>query len=128
VPQPLPDAVNDDSVARERSLAGDLHELIDEGRVLAETEFAFRKSQAAYVGQGARGVLLFTALTAMLVFCALLALTVGLVVALTPLLTPWGAAGGAFAGLLLTAFVCSRIAAWRWRRITDALSERETDR
>ncbi len=125
MPQTLPDAVNDDTQARDRSLADDLRELIDEGRALAGAELAYQKSRAAFAGHGFKGMAIFGALAAALVFFALMALTVGLVVALTPLLTAWGAAGAAFAGLLLTALVCARIAAARWRRIARVLAERE---
>ena len=79
--------------ARERSLAEDLRQLIDDGRALAEAELAYRKSCAALAGKGAKGIAIFGALAAALVFFALMALTVGLVIALTPLLTALGAAG-----------------------------------
>lgn len=111
--------------ARERSLAGDLRQLIDDGRALAEAELAYQKSRAALAGTGAKGVAIAGALAAALVFFALMALTVGLVIALTPLLTALGAAGAVFAGLLLAALVCARIASARWRRLARALTDRE---
>ena len=108
---------------RDRSLAEDLRQLVDDGRALAEAEYAYQKSRAVFAGQGVKGIAIFGALAAALVFFALMALTVGLVIALTPVLTAWGAAGAAFAGLLLTAFICARIAQWRLRRMTRALAE-----
>ena len=110
---------------RERSLAGDLRQLIDDGRALAEAEFAYHKSRAALAGTGAKGIAIAGALAAALVFFALMALTVGLVIALAPLLTALGAAGAVFAGLLLLALLCARIASARWQRLAKALAERE---
>lgn len=112
---------------RDRSLADDLRQLVDDGRTLAEAEYAYQKSRAAFAGQGIKGVVMFGALAAALVFFALMALTVGLVLALTPLLTAWGAAGASFAGLLLAALICAVVARTRVRRLTRALAEAEKD-
>lgn len=120
--------VFDKDDARERSLAGDLRQLIDDGRALAEAELAYQKSRAVLAGKGARGIAVFGALAAALVFFALMALTLGLVIALAPLLSPLGAAGAVFAGFLLVAFVCARIAAARWKRMAKALADREASK
>lgn len=124
MPERLALADNDDSDARERSLADDLRQLIDDGRVLAEAEFAWQKSRAAFAGQSARGILLWGALALVLVVFALMALTVGLVIALTPQLTALGAAGAVFGGLLACALLAWSLASLRWRRVKRALSER----
>ena len=123
--QPLPDADSDDAEARDRSLADDLRALVDDGKALAQAELAYQKSRAAFAGSGAKAIVLLGALAAALVFFALMALTVGLVVALTPLLTAWGATGASFAGLLLAAFLCAQLAAWRWRRLARTLGVSE---
>ena len=125
MPERLTLADNDDSESRDRSLAEDLRQLIDDGRALAEAEFAWQKSRAAFAGQSAGGIALWAALAAVLVVFALMALTVGLVIALTPHLTALGAAGAVFAGLLLAALIAAAIASARWRRVKRALAERE---
>lgn len=113
--------VDDDP--RDRSLADDLRQLIDDGRALADAEFAYQKRRAEFAGQGIKGVAILGALAAALVFFALMALTIGLVLALAPLLTPWGAAGAAFAGLLFAGFICAKLASARWKRLARALGQ-----
>lgn len=125
MPERLAHADNDDSEARERSLADDLRQLIDDGRALAEAELAWQKSRAAFAGQNARSILLWGALAMVLVVFALLALTLGLVIALTPQLTALGAAGAVFGGLMICALLAWAVASLRWRRVKRALSERE---
>lgn len=114
-----------DGDARERSLADDLRQLAEDARALAEAEIAYQKSRAAFAGRGLKGVAIFGALAAVLVFFALMALTLGLVLALTPMLTAWGAAGTVFAGVLIAALLCAGLAASHWKRTSAALSERE---
>jgi hypothetical protein len=58
-----------------------------------------------------------------LVFFALMALTVGLLIALTPLVTAWGATAIVFGGLLVVAACCALLATGRWRRMTAMLSD-----
>jgi uncharacterized membrane protein YqjE len=125
MPERLAHADNDDSEARERSLADDLRQLIDDGRALAEAELAWQKSRAAFAGQNVRSILLCGALAAVLVVFALFALTLGLVIALAPQLTALGAAGAVFAGLLMCALLAWGTASLRWRRVKRALAERD---
>ena len=72
-------------------------------------------------------IALFGALALVLAFFSLVALTVGLVIALTPLLTAFGATAAVFGGLLLLGAVCAWLAATRWRRMVAALSNRAPD-
>ena len=117
--QPLSHSIED---ARERSLAEDLRQLADDGKAYAEAELAFQKSRAALAGKGIKGIVIFGVLAAMLVFFALMALTIGLVLALTPLLTPWGAAAASFAGLLVLAGICAMLVGARYRRTRRFIS------
>jgi len=108
----------DDDGPAEPSLVDEVRQLIDDGRTFVEAEIAFQTSRAAYVGKGIKGVVLFGALAAVLVFFALMALTVGLVITLTPILTAWGATAAVFAGFLIVAGICGMMAASRWKLIT----------
>ena len=92
------------------SFAQDLRLLAEEARALAQAELAFQKTRAAYVGAEVRAITVLGALGAAFVFFALMALTVGFVIALGSVLGPWAAMvvatlviGGVAAGLMLLA-------------------------
>ena len=106
------------------TLGDDLRQLIDDGRALAAAELAWQKSRAAYVGKQAGGIAMLGLLAASLAFCALMALIFGLVLALTPLLTAWGAMGAVVGGLLLAALICGSVVALRVRRVTRLIADR----
>jgi Flp pilus assembly protein TadB len=87
----LDDAVNPSlSEARERSLNEDLHQLAQDARAYAEAEFQFQKSRASYAASASKSIIVYALVALVLVFFAIMALVVGLVIALAPLLTPWG--------------------------------------
>jgi predicted RND superfamily exporter protein len=97
------------SEARERSLNDDLHQLAQDARVYAEAEFQFQKSRAAYTVSASKSIILYALLACVLVFFAIMALVVGLVIALAPLITPWGSTAVVTLGLLgLAAFLLLR--------------------
>jgi len=105
---PAPDAVpppfGDESVTEE------LAALIDNGRTYAAAELAFQKTRAALAGRSI-GIAVVCAIVAIiLLHIAFLALAVGLVMALAPLVTIWGAIGIVFGGLLLLVAVLGWIA------------------
>lgn len=110
---------------RERSLADDLRQLAEDGKAYAEAELAYQKSRAAVAGQGVKVIAIFGALAAALVFFALMALTLGLVLALTPLIGPWGAMGASFGGLLILAGICAMIATSRLKRMKRLLGAQD---
>jgi hypothetical protein len=113
--------------ARERSLSDDLRQLAEDARALAEAELAYQRSRAAFAGQEAKRIAMLGALAAVLVFFALMALTVGLVIALTPLLTAWGATAAVFAGLLVVAGLFALLAASRWKRMAATLADEKPE-
>lgn len=104
--------------ASERSLSDDLKQLTEDARVLAQAELAYQKSRAAFIGQESKQIAILGVLGAVLAFFALMALTLGLVIALTPALTAWGATAAVFGGLLLLAGLCVLSALGRWKRMT----------
>lgn len=118
-PPPLTTA----SDAAERSLVDDVRQLIEDGRTLAEAEFAYQKSRAAVAGEGVKGAVTFGGLALAFLLFALLALTVGLLIALTPLLTAWGATAVVTGGLLLAGALAGLTARQRWRAMTGAITE-----
>lgn len=65
--------------------------LIEDARTYAEAEIAFQKTRAAIVGQTASRALVRLVLALVLLHIALIALAVGAVIALAPLVGVWGA-------------------------------------
>lgn len=107
------------------SFADDLRQLADEAKALAQAEFAFQKSRAAYAGAESRTIALLLVFAAVFVFFALVALVVGAVIALGPLLGPWGAMATVTVGLLVTAGLCALTARRRTRRMLSIISDGE---
>ena len=110
------------SEAAERSLSEDLRRLAEDARALSEAEFAYQKSRAAFAGQEVKRIAILGLLAGVLVFFALMALTLGLVLALTPWLTAWGATAVVVGGLLFAAVLCGLLAAALWKRMTGTLT------
>lgn len=108
--------------AAERSLVDDVRQLFEDGRTLAEAELAYQKSRAAVAGDGVKGAAAYGGLAIALVLFALVALTVGLLLALTPWLTAWGATAVVTLGLLVAAGFSALVAKRRWAAMTSAIS------
>ena len=104
-----------------RSLREDVEALIEDGRTYLETELVYQKSRAAFVADRAKGALIYGAIAALLGFLALIGLTVGLIIALTPYLTAWGASALVVALLLLFAWLAVRHAGKRWASLMSAI-------
>ena len=107
----------------ERSLVSDLRDLVDHGRDFVESEIELQKARAAYVASGAPTIAILAVAAGLLVFFAFVALTVGLVIALAPLMSGLGAAAAVFAAFLIVAFLLAKLAAGRWRKMTAVLAD-----
>ena len=92
------------------SLTDDLAALFEDGKTYAEAEVAFQKSRAAYAANRLKSAVVF-GLGAFGVFhLALIALTVGVVIALVPLVGPWAATAIVSISLVaIGAFLLSRL-------------------
>ncbi len=109
----------------DRSLVDDVRQLAEDGRTLLEAEVAYQKSRALVAGQAAKGVAGWGALALVLVFFALMALVLGLVLALTPHLGALGATAAVVLGVLAAAALCGWIAVRRWERASAQLNDAE---
>ena len=118
---PLLDAALEDA-REDRSLQDDLRLLAQDARDLAKAELAFQKSRAAYAGGEMRNIALLGIAAAVLLFFAVMALVVGLIIALTPLITAWGAMAVVTLSLLLLTGLCVFGAAGRWKRMAAIIS------
>lgn len=117
--------ISEDTEADERSLAADVQALIEDGKTYLEAELVYQKTRAAFVADRAKGAFIYGAVAAVFGFLALIGLTVGLIIALTPLLTAWGASALVVFALLAAALMAMRRASQRWTKLMAAIDERE---
>lgn len=105
------------------SLIDDLRQLAADGRTLVEAEIAYQKSRAAVAGQAAKAVVGWSALALALLLLVLVALVVGLLLALSPLVGPWWALGLVTGGLLVASGIAAWAASRRWSQASAQLSD-----
>lgn len=106
-----------------RSLNDDVRSLAAAGRDLAQAELAYQKARAAYAGKATRNIVLASGAALTLGFLALIALVLGLILTLAPVLTPIGATAAVVAGLLIVAILCLMIARSSVKSMKAVLSE-----
>lgn len=94
------DEANEDEPFDE-SLTDEIAALIDDGRTFAEAEFAFQKTRAAVAGKSIGMAAGFAVVALVALHVTLLALAVGMVIALQPHVSIWGAIAIVVGGLLL---------------------------
>lgn len=111
--------------AGDRSLMDDVRQLADDARALATAEAAYQKARAAFVGQETKTIALAVILAAAFGFFALMALTVGLLLGLTPLITAWGATAVVVGLLVVAALASVSLASRRWSAMRATLAEPE---
>ena len=108
------------------AMAAEVRALAEEARAYAVDELAFQKARAGHAGKGAKGIAIFAVLALVLIYFALMALVMGVVIALgTTILGPWGAAIAGFLGLIVLAGLCGLIARSKLTRLKGELSAAE---
>ena len=105
------------------SLTDDVVALIDDGKTYVEAEVAFQKTRLAFAANKGRGAALYGIIAFALLHLALVALVVGSVIALSPILTPIGATALVTAILVLAAILFVRMAKRRIDALSSAYSE-----
>ncbi|MFC3307812.1 phage holin family protein [Blastomonas aquatica] len=95
-----------------------LRGLYADGRELIDAEIGFQKARIAAVGQQVRAMAILAIIGLVLISCALIALVVGTMIALIPVLGAWGAMAATVAGSLLLAVLCLWAAAGRIGKIS----------
>lgn len=110
--------------AAERSLVDDVKHLVADGRTLLEAELAYQKSRAVVAGAGVKGMAGWGALALALVFFALMAGVIGLLIALGALIGMLAATAVMVVLLLVLAGLAGLAVTKRWNRMSAAL-ERE---
>ena len=123
----MPDAapVTDEGGASRRSLLDDVEDLLVDARIWFDAEVAYQKTRAGFVAAQIRNAVALLLAAAVLTLVALIALAVGLVITLIPVLGPFGATLVVFVVLVLVAILLARSAASRWRDAAGAIRESE---
>ena len=105
------------------SLTDDILALLEDGKTYAEAEMAYQKSRAGFAANRATGAIAFGLGAFGVLHLALIAMTVGLVIALAPLVGPWIATAIVTVALVgLGVFFIMQLKS-RLEEIRDAFSE-----
>lgn len=121
IPEPSDDSRPVETGDETRSLIKEIEALIGDGKTYLEAELGFQKSRAAFVADRAKSAIVFGAAAALLALLALVGLAVGAIIALAPILTPWGSTALVVAILLALAALAARAAGRRWRSLMAAI-------
>lgn len=113
--------------ARHRHLEDDLRGLVDRGMAFARAEVELQKARGAYAAGRLKWIALLGGLALVLAFFSLVALTVGLVIALAPLFGALGATLAVAGGLVIVSLICALIATGQWKAMARTLSNRGTE-
>lgn len=100
------------------AMLAQLRALYADGRALIDAELGFQKARIAAAGRQIRTMAVLAVVGLILVSCALIALVVGTMIALIPLLGAWGAMAATVAGCLALAVLCFWLAAGRVSRVS----------
>lgn len=112
-----------DEKAAERSLVEDVRQLVDDGRTLVEAELAYQKSRAVVAGMAAKSIAGWVVLGLALLFFALMALVLGLILVLAQAIGAAAATLVVVLGLLAMGALSGMVALRRWKRASALLSD-----
>jgi len=107
-----------------RSLTDGLTALYDDGKTYAEAELNFQKSRASFAGGTLGSGIGFVLAALAFLHLALIALVVGLVIALAPVVGIWGAIAIVVGTLLVGVIVFALIAKKRFTLLSNAFAEK----
>lgn len=108
---------------RDRSLPDDLKDVADDARSYLTAEIAFQKSRVAFAGGEAKAIAVFVLAALVFIVLAVFAAVFGLILALTPWLTAWGATALVCGVLLALALLFVWRALARWRGLVRAVAD-----
>jgi hypothetical protein len=112
-----------DDAASGFSLTDDIMAMLEDGKTYLEAEKAYQKSRARFaVHHAKRGTVIGLAGFA-LIHAALVGLMVGLVMALAPHVTVWGAIAIVAGGFIVLGLLLARLALERFRKIGDSFED-----
>lgn len=107
----------DDGGAPKPGMIKQLRGLYVDGRELVDAEIGFQKARAAAAGRQIRAMAVLAIVGLILVGCALMALVIGTMIALIPVLGAWGAMGATVVASLALTALCFWLAAGRVTKV-----------
>ena len=113
----------DDVVPETSSLTDDIVALLDDGRTMVEAEVQYQKTRAAFAFDRGRAGALYGVIAFALIHLALVALVVGAVFALAPVIGPWGSTAVVVGILLVVGGLFALAARRRFARMASAYAE-----
>lgn len=105
------------------SLSDDVVALIDDGKTLVEAEIAFQKSRLAFAVNRGKSGLFFGVCAFAVLHLALVALVIGAILALTPLISAAGATAIVVSLLVVAGAIFGIKARSRFARLVEAYEE-----
>lgn len=108
-------------------LVEQLHSLYSDGRELIDAEISFQKARAAAAGRQVRAMAALVFVGLVLIGCALIALVVGTMIALIPLIGEWGAMGVTVLATMVLAGLAFWLAVRRISKIGALFSSDEEE-
>ncbi|WAC24906.1 phage holin family protein [Blastomonas sp. SL216] len=121
------DPPSPEAEADQPGLIEQLHGLYADGRAMVDAEVSFQKVRLAAAGRQIRAMALLAFVGLVLIVCALIALVVGTMIALVPLIGGWGAMGATVLGSLLLAVLTFWLAARRIGKISALFASDTND-
>lgn len=108
-------------------MADQLRGLYADGRTFIDAEIGFQKLRLAAAGRHVRTMALLAIIGLVLISCAVIALVLGTMIALAPLLGAWGAMGATVAASLVLAGLCFWLAFLRVGKVSALFASDETN-
>ncbi len=105
------------------TLLADVEDLIGDAQTWFDAELGYQKVRAAFVGANLKQALALGIAAVLLLVVAVMGLTFGLVLALTPLVSAWGATAIVVGLLLLGALLSTLGARKAWGALMGAIRE-----
>ena len=105
------------------SLGDDVAALIDDGKTYFEAELQFQKSRATFVLDRSRSGAIYGVAAVIVMHLALIAFVVGAVIALAPVIGPWGATLLVVGVLLVAGALLGLSARRRFKQLSTAFTE-----
>jgi hypothetical protein len=105
------------------SLADEVFDLVDDGKTYVEAELRYQKTRLAFAVDRSKSGIVFILGALAFIHLALIALVVGLVIALEPLVTIWGALAIVVGLLLAGAIVLALSAKGKFGKVVAAFRE-----
>lgn len=117
----------DDRADENRSLLDDIGDLVGDAQTWFDAELSYQKLRAAFVGANLKQAVVLGLAAVMLIVVAVMGLTFGLILALAPLVTAWGATAIVVGTMVLVALLCGKVASKAGRAAIAAIREQDDD-